>query len=186
MIWRRSKEEGEKHKYLQLSRLKETALFSCIVLRHVYLQENDQCLDEAFQRKIIHRYWVSFDKIKRKLNVFNFIPFMPSTSRRQQPGFLWSLNLVDWIKFQFSRCTDWDENQLIFAVSSVKIILFFRICHNPSPSPKSESKVKSLRTWSDSILLCHPPPPTTTQTFLSYQTSNWAQIFTVGSQTDLS
>ena len=30
-------------------------------------------------------------------------------------------------------------------------------CHNPSPSPKSVSKVKSqiLRTWRDSILLCH-------------------------------
>ena len=37
----------------------------------------------------------------------------------------------------------------------------------------STSKVK--RTWSDSILLCHPPT-NTTQTFLCNQTSNWAQI----------
>ena len=42
-----------------------------------------------------------------------------------------------------------------------------------------KSKVKRTWTWSDSILLYHPPthhPPT--QTFLSNQTCNWAQIFT--------
>ena len=36
---------------------------------------------------------------------------------------------------------------------------------------QSKSKSKVQRTWSDSILLCHPP--TTTQTFLSNQTSNF-------------
>ena len=65
-----------------------------------------------------------------------------------------------------------------------------KFCHNPSPSrsPKSK-KSKVERNWSDSILLCHHHisacatpylrlrPPT--QTFLSNQTSNWAQIFTV-------
>ena len=51
---------------------------------------------------------------------------------------------------------------------------FLGFCHNPSPSPKS----KVERTWSDSILLCHPPylrlchtisPPVPTHTNFSQQ-----------------
>ena len=54
----------------------------------------------------------------------------------------------------------------------------FRYCHNPSPSPKSKVKSQKDLEWLYSAL---PPTTTTTKTFLSNQTSNWAQIFTVDS-----
>ena len=49
---------------------------------------------------------------------------------------------------------DWPDSSLNMHVKAVQQ----NYCHNPSPSPKS--KVQSQRTWSDSILLCHPPTPT--------------------------
>ena len=75
----------------------------------------------------------------------------------------------------------WDKNSFCLLLSQPK-----------SKVRVQSQKSKVKRTWSDSILLCHHHhistcaapylrlrPPT--KTFLSNQTSNWAQIFTVNS-----
>ena len=86
--------------------------------------------------------------------------------------------LYEWLKYNFQDFQAKSDEQCIQCPSDTDTH-DDRYCHNPRPSPSPKQKSKGLGVTLFCCATNHPPPPT--QTFLSNQTSNWAQIFTVDS-----